>query len=129
MQESQADFTLTFRALALAADSADRLPLPGEPGPENLPAEGWLRDWQERVAHDPQTPAERAAAMRRVNPAFIPRNHRVLAALDAADAGDYTLFLRLVKILQRPFDEQADLAAYTQPPQPSERVLQTFCGT
>jgi uncharacterized protein YdiU (UPF0061 family) len=129
MQESQADFTLTFRALALAADSADRLPLPGEPGPENLPAEGWLRDWQERVAHDPQTPAERAAAMRRVNPAFIPRNHRVQAALDAADAGDYTLFLRLVKILQRPFDEQADLAAYTQPPQPSERVLQTFCGT
>jgi uncharacterized protein YdiU (UPF0061 family) len=67
--------------------------------------------------------------MRSVNPAFIPRNHRVQAALNAADAGDYTLFLRLLTILQRPFDAQADLAAYGEPPQPSERVLQTFCGT
>ena len=129
MQESQADFTLTFRALALAAESAGRTPPPGGPGPERLPPEEWLRDWQERLAHDPQSPAERAAAMRSVNPAFIPRNHRVQAALNAADAGDYTLFLRLVTILQRPFDAQTDRAAYGEPPQPSERVLQTFCGT
>jgi serine/tyrosine/threonine adenylyltransferase len=129
MQASQADFTLTFRRLALAAESPGQPRGPGELLPDSLRADGWLRDWQERLARDPQTAAERAAAMRRVNPAFIPRNHRVQAALDAADAGDYRLFLKLVAILQRPFDEQADVAAYSQPPQPSERVLQTFCGT
>jgi len=129
LQESQADFTLTFRRLALAAESPGRSAVPGELFPDSPRAEEWLRDWHERLAHDPQTPAERAAAMRRVNPAFIPRNHRVQAALDAADAGDYTLFFRLVTILQCPFDEQADAAAYGHPPQPSERVLQTFCGT
>jgi serine/tyrosine/threonine adenylyltransferase len=129
MQESQADFTLTFRALAHAAESSGRSPLAGEFLPGGPRAEEWRRDWQERLAHDPQTPDERAAAMRRVNPAFIPRNHRVQAALDAADAGDYTLVRTLIAILRCPFDEQADAAAYGQPPQPAERVLQTFCGT
>jgi uncharacterized protein YdiU (UPF0061 family) len=129
MQGSQADFTLTFRRLALAAESPGQPPGPGELLPESFRADGWLQDWQERLARDPQSAAERAAAMRRANPAFVPRNHRVQAALDAADAGDYTLFLKLVAILQRPFDEQTDVAAYAQPPQPSERVLQTFCGT
>jgi uncharacterized protein YdiU (UPF0061 family) len=68
--------------------------------------------------------------MRRVNPAFIPRNHRVEAALVAAsENGQYEPFHRLLGILQRPFDDQPEVAEYEQPPQPSERVLQTFCGT
>jgi len=67
--------------------------------------------------------------MRAVNPAFVPRNHRVQAALDAAESGDYTLFRKLLGILQHPYDDQPEAAAYALPPQPSERVLQTFCGT
>ena len=68
--------------------------------------------------------------MRRVNPAFIPRNHRVEAALNAAsEHGDIDPFHRLLGSLQRPYDEQPENAEYAQPPQPSERVLNTFCGT
>jgi serine/tyrosine/threonine adenylyltransferase len=129
MQQSQADFTLTFRRLALAAENPDRLPGLRELFAQNSNADGWLRDWQERLACDPQTVAERAAGMRRVNPALIPRNHRVQAALDAADGGDYSLFRKLLAILQRPYDQQTEVSEYCQPPQPSERVLQTFCGT
>jgi len=129
MQESQADFTLTFRSLALAAENPDRLPALRELFAQNCAADGWLRDWQQRLACDPQTVAERAAGMRRVNPAFIPRNHRVQAALEAADSGDYSLFLKLLVILQRPYDDQTEVGEYSQPPQPSERVLKTFCGT
>ena len=129
MQESQADFTLTFRSLALAAENPDRLPAVRELFAQNSTADGWLRDWQQRLACDPQTVAERAAGMRRVNPAFIPRNHRVQAALEAADGGDYSLFRKLLAILQRPYDGQREVGEYSQPPQPSERVLETFCGT
>jgi uncharacterized protein YdiU (UPF0061 family) len=43
--------------------------------------DGWLRDWRERLASDPQAVAERIASMRAASPAFIPRNHRVQAAL------------------------------------------------
>jgi serine/tyrosine/threonine adenylyltransferase len=129
MQESQADFTLTFRRLALAAEDPDRVPGVRELFTQNSKVDGWLRDWQERLACDPQTAAERAAGMRQVNPAFIPRNHRVQAALDAADGGDYSLFRKFLAILQRPYDDQKAVDEYSQPPQPSERVLKTFCGT
>jgi uncharacterized protein YdiU (UPF0061 family) len=129
MQQAGADFTLTFRNLAQAAES------PGEPTswralfPESPELDGWLRDWQARLAGDPQSTRDRVASMRAVSPAFIPRNHRVQAALDAAESGDYTLFRKLHGILQRPYDDQPEVAAYALPPQPSERVLQTFCGT
>jgi uncharacterized protein YdiU (UPF0061 family) len=84
MQAAGADFTLTFRRLARCVD---------EPGDDAAlselfaPSSGiadWLRRWRERLAGEPQNAAERAANMRRVNPAFIPRNHRVEAALEAA---------------------------------------------
>jgi protein adenylyltransferase len=129
MQHAGADFTLTFRSLAEAAES------PGEPTRwralfgESSELDGWLRDWQERLAGDPQSTSDRVACMRAASPAFIPRNHRVQAALEAAESGDYTLFGKLRGILQRPYDDQPEVAAYALPPQPSERVLQTFCGT
>ena len=67
--------------------------------------------------------------MRAASPAFIPRNHRVQAALDAAENGDYRLFRKLLEILQRPYDDRAEGSEYSQSPQSSERVVQTFCGT
>ena len=63
------------------------------------------------------------------NPAFIPRNHRVQAALDAAEAGDYEPFRILLGVIQHPFEAQPQRSQYAEPPQPSERVLRTFCGT
>jgi uncharacterized protein YdiU (UPF0061 family) len=130
MQHSEADFTLTFRRLALAAESPGEQTALRELFAATSDINGWLRDWRERLRCDPQTVAERAASMRAVNPAFIPRNHRVEAALNAAsEGGDYSPFRELLGILQRPYDDQPEMGEYGQPPQPSERVLQTFCGT
>lgn len=129
MQHSQEDFTLTFRRLAIAAESpADEQRLRELfSGSDDLQA--WLWEWRARLRTDPQTDIGRAAAMRSANPVFIPRNHRVQAALDAADGGDYRLFHKLLTILRRPYDDQPDVSEYGLPPQPAERVLQTFCGT
>jgi len=121
MQAQGADFTVSFRRLADAAEQ-------GEGTVAGLAA--WLPQWQARLQRDPQIPAERAAAMRRVNPAYIPRNHRVEAALQAAtEDGDFAPFERLLAILQRPYDEQPDAVAYQLPPEEHERVRNTFCGT
>jgi len=130
MQEAEADFTLTFRRLTLAAEEpADDSRL-RELFREPSGIDHWLHDWRQRLAQDPQRPAERVASMRRANPAFIPRNHRVEAALDAASNGDdLEPFHRLLGVIQRPYDDQPDAADYAQPPQPAERVLKTFCGT
>jgi uncharacterized protein YdiU (UPF0061 family) len=130
MQAAEADFTLTFRRLALAAEGPNAQSKLRELFAHNPGIDDWLRDWRKRLASDPQSEADRAAGMRRVNPAIIPRNHRVEEALNAAsERGDFQPFHQLLEVLQRPCDDPAEGSRYEQPPQPSERVLQTFCGT
>jgi len=65
-----------------------------------------------------------------VNPAYIPRNHRVEAVIRAAvDDDDFAPLHELVTVLSTPFDDQPAFARYADPPAAHERVLQTFCGT
>ncbi|MBK1720235.1 protein adenylyltransferase SelO [Thiocystis violacea] len=127
MAETRADFTNGFRALcALAAgtDEARSAPL-GEDGAFT----DWIRRWRARLAQEAATPSERAARMRRANPAVIPRNHRVEAALEAAVAGDFRGFDALERVLANPWDDRPDMDPYTRPPEPHEIVRETFCGT
>ena len=130
MQSADADFTLTFRRLAHCADEpADDASLL-ELFSSSSEIADWLRRWRERLASEPQNHAARAENMRRVNPAFIPRNHRVEAALEAASThGDFGPFHQLLKILEHPYDDQPGCGDFEQPPAAGERVLQTFCGT
>jgi uncharacterized protein YdiU (UPF0061 family) len=127
MQRAGADFTLTFRRLCDAADG----------GPEDIlgaapPIElaQWLGAWRSRLARDPQSPADRARSMRTANPAYVPRNHRVEAALAAAtEQADFGPFNEMLQVWSLPYEEQPGREAYLTPPLPAERVLQTFCGT
>lgn len=129
MEQSRADFTLTFHRLALAAQAPDEESRLCELFTEGSDIGSWLRDWRSRLDREPRPPGERAADMLAANPAYVPRNHRVQAALDAAEGGDYALFRTLLDVLQHPFDARPDRSEYAQPPRPGERVLQTFCGT
>jgi uncharacterized protein YdiU (UPF0061 family) len=126
MAANDHDFTNTFRGLADIiegdGDVADGMEA------ARLPTE-WLATWRQRLAREAARPDERRAAMRATNPRFIPRNHRVEAALKAAMAGDLGPFEKLNGVLARPFDEQPENAEFTAPPQPEEIVRATFCGT
>ncbi|WP_043341377.1 protein adenylyltransferase SelO [Belnapia moabensis] len=130
MQEAGADFTQTFRLLCEAAadpaadaDLAALFATTGGYAP-------WAAQWRARLASEAPSPAERATAMRAVNPAFIPRNHMVEAALAAAtEREDFSPFEELLTVLAHPFEDQPHHARYAAPPEPEQRVLQTFCGT
>jgi uncharacterized protein YdiU (UPF0061 family) len=75
-------------------------------------------------------PASRAAAMRAVNPAFIPRNHLVEEALAAAvEREDLGPLDALLEVLARPFEDQPGRERHAAPPREQERVRATFCGT
>jgi uncharacterized protein YdiU (UPF0061 family) len=129
MAKNHADFTLTFRRLSDAADdsAADKV---RDQFTDPAAYDEWAARWRKRTGEEPQTPAERRAAMRAVNPAFIPRNHRIEAVIQAAvQNDDYALFEELLTVLAKPFDDQPNFAAYADPPMPEQRVLQTFCGT
>ena len=127
MKEGAADWTLTFRHLADAAEGHDT-PMRGLFSPAAA-YDSWAERWQERLASEPKTPTQRATSMRALNPLYIPRNHLVEAALKAAHAEDYTPFEALLDVMTQPFTERPGLERYTLPPQPDERVLATFCGT
>jgi serine/tyrosine/threonine adenylyltransferase len=70
-----------------------------------------------------------ATAMDRINPIYVPRNHRVEEALTAATEGDIAPFERLVEVLTRPFDERPGLGAYRQTAPTSLGRHITYCGT
>ena len=130
MAANHADFTLTFRRLCDAAAGPE-----GDAGVRTLFADrsaydGWAVGWRRRLEEESADGQPRAATMRRMNPAFIPRNHLVEAALDAASLRqDFQPFEDLLAVISRPYDERPELERYSAPASPEECVLQTFCGT
>ncbi len=114
MADEGVDFTLFFRRLAYGQEIASLFETPET-------AEGWQGEWQKR-----RSPT---ADMKAVNPVFIPRNHRIEAAISAAEQGDFAPFETLHAILAHPFSEQPRHSDYESPPTDDERVLATFCGT
>ena len=67
--------------------------------------------------------------MRQANPAFIPRNHRIEAVIEAAvERSDFAPFHQLNTILSRPYEDQPGFEAFMLAPE--DRVpYRTFCGT
>jgi len=122
MQKSRADFTNTFRNLSSEEPPAgDRY--------EDPDFRAWYSRWQHRLSRDGRPNASAYAVMRAVNPALIPRNHRVEEALSAAeDHDDLSVLHRLLAALASPYEAGADLAQYQDPP-PDDSNYRTFCGT
>jgi uncharacterized protein YdiU (UPF0061 family) len=123
MQRSAADFTNTFRTLSDVAgvDAIEN----GDPA-----FRAWSSRWQSRRARQPQSPVDAEALMRRHNPAFIPRNHKVEEALEAAtEAHDFSMMERLMDVLGRPYDYAADRPDFSAPAQKSAARYLTYCGT
>ena len=130
MAENGADFTLTFRRLCDAAAGPE-----GDAGVRALftdagAYDAWAARWRQRLVEEPEDAEARRAAMRAVNPAFIPRNHLVEAALNAAvEREDFGPFEEMLEVVSRPFEDRPGFERHATPPGPEERVHQTFCGT
>jgi uncharacterized protein YdiU (UPF0061 family) len=129
MAENRADFTLTFRHLSAAAGSGLDDGLRRQFSAASA-FDVWETRWLHRLAEEPIAPAARRTAMEAVNPAFIPRNHRVEAVIRAAvDRNDFAPLEELLTVLSQPYRDQPAFAHYAEGPQENERVHQTFCGT
>ncbi len=122
------DYTLIFRGLSIA--------LRGDPervralfdNPAAL--DPWLERWQTRLKQEQGSADSIADAMDRVNPLYIPRNHKVEEVLQAANEGaDYAPFERFLGVLARPFERRDGLEEYEQPAPDDFGPYATFCGT
>jgi uncharacterized protein YdiU (UPF0061 family) len=130
MAVNRADFTLTFRRLCDAAAATE-----GDAGVRTLLADPaaydtWAAAWRQRLDEEPVSAQERATAMKKMNPAFIPRNHLVEIALGAAvERQDFQPFEELLDVVSHPYEERPGLEQYATPAGPKETVRWTFCGT
>jgi len=120
MHAAKADFTNTFRDLA-----SEQVPFGDQYQQPGFLA--WHARWKERLTREGRPFAEVWATMNAVNPAYIPRNHRVEEALAAAERDDLAPLHELLAVLASPFEVKAEWVKYTLPDDDSG--YRTFCGT
>ncbi|AZS17838.1 protein adenylyltransferase SelO [Paenibacillus lutimineralis] len=121
MKEYGEDYTNTFRALTLnELECAEMFRSPEF-------AE-WHRLWKERITRQPESEMSAYQLMRASNPAIIPRNHRVEAALDAAEQGDLSTMERLLAVLSNPYAYSDEQVEYSTLPE-TTKPYRTYCGT
>jgi uncharacterized protein YdiU (UPF0061 family) len=128
MEDAGADFTGTFRRLsrAVLGDEAPVRALFSDP----LAFGSWTRRWRARLEREERAPESVASGMDRINPIYIPRNHKVEEALAAAVEGENMVpFSHLLTLVNHPFEEIDGNDAYTSPAPASPVPYQTFCGT
>ena len=123
MQKYRADYTNTFRALTF--DKLEDTVLFG-----TTEFAQWQELWLARLGRQQESKASSHQLMRNSNPALIPRNHRVEAALEAAvKQGDYSVMERLLDVLSSPYSHTPEQADYSTLPEQSTCPYRTFCGT
>jgi serine/tyrosine/threonine adenylyltransferase len=130
MAAGNADHTLSFRLLCKAQASLQAADSVRQLFSVSSGIDSWLARWRARLSHEAVAPQARQAMMLGTNPAIIPRNHLVEAALSAAvNDCDLTLFETLNAALANPYDDQPDGSIYALPPARVDPGYQTFCGT
>ncbi|PZX46270.1 uncharacterized protein YdiU (UPF0061 family) [Roseinatronobacter thiooxidans] len=123
-QGQDVDFTSFFRALPSA--------LRGDAGPVSAlfkdasGLEAWLSRYRSALA-DPDAAAD---ALEARNPVYIPRNHLVEEALEAASArGDMAPFHALLERVQNPYRAVAGMEHFARPAPADAAAIVTYCGT
>jgi len=122
LHAQRVDFTTFFRALSSHLRGGRARYLFTEPDA----FDAWVARWEALLPPDRSAVA---AAMDRVNPVYIPRNHVVEEALAAATAGDMAPFRRLVEAVTDPFVERPGLDRYAEPAPSGSSPHVTYCGT
>ena len=129
MLDNKSDYTLTFRYLSEIIkgkrDSSFK-----QQFLEHNQISNWLKEWKALIKDQNLAKEEIALSMESSNPVFIPRNHLVERAIEAAvENNDFSEMKTLLTILSKPYEEQSKYGEYMKPPKPLEVVHQTFCGT
>lgn len=120
MQKYGADYTNTFRGLTFNVLEDSVLFGSAE-------FSQWHEQWQARLGRQEEAAYQ---LMQKSNPALIPRNHLVEAALAAAvERGDYSVMEGLLNALANPYAHSPEQADYSILPPLSNIPYQTFCGT
>ena len=128
MKDEKVDFTLAFRSLSKALTG--NMTIARNIFNNSKKFDVWFMHWQERISQENVPDEDIVSAMDKVNPIYIPRNHKVEEALfSAVHKNDMQPFSNLLSILMSPYEENKGNESYTLPAPESEKPFKTFCGT
>lgn len=128
IHEHRIDYTNLFRDLARYLSNEDNDVYTHFAN--TLKFEQWLTRWRLRLDQQSLTHEQSVELMNKVNPLYIPRNHKVEEALEAAISHqDFSKFESLLEVLSEPYQWQANRESYAQPAPGEFADYKTFCGT
>ncbi|XP_051141929.1 uncharacterized protein LOC127258907 [Andrographis paniculata] len=76
----------------------------------------WVKSYIQELAESDLSDEERKTSMNSVNPKYILRNYLCQSAIDAAELGDFEEVRRLLKVMERPYDDQPGMEKYARLP-------------
>ena len=130
MKENESDYTLTFRYLSKILDNDnDNSDFTNQFKNDNRIV-SWITQWKERVKRQKKSLETIKDSMLKVNPAYIPRNHRIEQAIyEATKDNNFSEMETLILLLKNPYTDQKNNIKYMNPPNQRKNDYQTFCGT
>lgn len=121
------DFTISLRRLSHFALDGDNHAL-RDLFLDREAFDAWALRYRARLRTEASQDAERQARMRAVNPAVVLRNHLAEGAIRLAEGGDFSEVTRLLKVLQRPYDEAEQASDADFPPDWAQH-LEVSCSS
>ncbi|KAI3791331.1 hypothetical protein L2E82_05092 [Cichorium intybus] len=76
----------------------------------------WVKIYIEELSASGIADEDRKALMNSVNPKYILRNYLCQSAIDMAEQGDFDEVRRLLKVMEKPYDEQPGMEKYARLP-------------
>ncbi|MCH1920864.1 YdiU family protein [Shewanella sp. A3A] len=122
LEQQRLDYTNTLRQFSAIAATENATALRDE-FVDTHAFDGWWQHYCDRVGRVDDIDSWQQAR-RLANPKYILRNYQAQQATEQALAGDLTGLQTLQQLLQKPFDEQPELAHYAaRPPQWGEGLI------
>jgi len=126
MQVNNVDYTILFRSLCdfTADNQAVRDQFIDREGFDQ-----WALKYLARLDQQDLSDAQRRDNMRAVNPKYVLRNYMAQAAIEKAQAGDYSEVNLLLKVLQSPCEEHPEAQMYAGLPPDWAEKLSVSCSS
>jgi len=130
LQMNHVDFTLFFRTLGqLQLDHPEKDGMLRDMFVNRGAFDAWSRQYRERLAREESKDGERKSGMDSVNPKYILRNYLAQIAIEKAQNKDFSEIGRLLKVLEKPFDEQPENEHYAALPPDWASELEVSCSS
>jgi uncharacterized protein YdiU (UPF0061 family) len=137
LHANRVDWTLFWRNLASlqldAASPADDAPV-RDLFADRAAFDAWAAGYRARLRREGASDDARAAAMNRVNPKYVLRNHLAEVAIgkargDGGEPRDFSEVERLLRVLARPYEDQPEFDDYAKAPPQWAAGLSLSCSS